>query len=57
MTSLTGGEAIVAGCDAHYPVNAPTEHQDVTKGYRLERVKADPDKQPVKDDPYAQFLQ
>jgi NTE family protein len=35
--------AIVAGCDAHYPVNAPTQSQDLTKGYRLERVKADPD--------------
>jgi NTE family protein len=35
--------AIVAGCDAHYPVNAPTKSQDLTKGYRLERVKADPD--------------
>ena len=35
--------AIIAGCDASYPVNAPNERQDVTKGYRLERVKADPD--------------
>jgi NTE family protein len=35
--------AIIAGCDAHYPANAPTESQDLTKGYRLERVKADPD--------------
>jgi NTE family protein len=35
--------AIAAGCDVHYAVNAPTEGQDVTKGYRLERVKADPD--------------
>jgi NTE family protein len=34
---------IFAGCDAHYPLNAPTERQDVAKGYRLERVKADPD--------------
>ena len=35
--------ALVAGCDAHYPINAPIKHQDVTKGYRLDRVKADPD--------------
>ena len=34
---------IVAGCDAHYAVNAPARSQDLTKGYRLERVKADPD--------------
>jgi hypothetical protein len=41
--SLQCAVAIVAGCDAHYPVNAPTKSQDLTKGYRLERVKADPD--------------
>jgi len=35
--------AIVVGCDAHYPLNAPIERQEMTKGYRLERVKADPD--------------
>jgi NTE family protein len=42
-TGFLGVALIVAGCDAHYPVNAPTDSQDVTKGYRLERVKADPD--------------
>jgi len=35
--------AIMAGCDAHYPVNAPAARQDVTKGYHLTRVRADPD--------------
>jgi hypothetical protein len=30
-------------CDAHLPVNAPIPHQDTSKGYRLERIKADPD--------------
>jgi hypothetical protein len=24
--------AIIAGCDAHYPANAPTDRQDLTKG-------------------------
>ena len=33
----------LAGCDAQHPVNAPIATQDVTKGYRLQRVKADPD--------------
>jgi NTE family protein len=40
---LVCASAMVAGCDVHYPVNAPAERQDITKGYRLERVKADPD--------------
>jgi len=35
--------AIVAGCDVHYPVNAAIARQDVTQGYHLGRVKADPD--------------
>jgi NTE family protein len=35
--------AIVAGCDAHYQVNAPEKKADIREGYRLERVKADPD--------------
>jgi hypothetical protein len=26
---------LVAGCDAHYPINAPIKSQDVTKGYRV----------------------
>jgi hypothetical protein len=30
------------GCDAHPPSNAPIASQDLTKGYRLQRVKADP---------------
>jgi NTE family protein len=33
----------LVGCDAHPPVNAPIASQDLTKGYRLQRVKADPD--------------
>ena len=35
--------AAMTGCDAHHPVNAPIPHQDTSKGYRLERIKADPD--------------
>ena len=35
--------AIVAGCNAQYPINAPEKQADVHQGYRLERVKADPD--------------
>jgi NTE family protein len=34
---------IVAGCDAHYPINAPARQTDAATGYRLERVKADPE--------------
>src|SRR4029450_3188163 len=33
----------LVGCDAHPPINAPIASQDLTKGYRLQRVKADPD--------------
>ena len=33
----------LAGCDAQHPANAPIASQDLTKGYRLQRVKADPD--------------
>jgi len=33
----------LAGCDAAHPVNAPIASQDIAKGYRLQRVKADPD--------------
>jgi NTE family protein len=39
---LLGAIALV-GCDAHPPINAPIASQDLTKGYRLERVKDDPD--------------
>ncbi len=39
---LTGVIAL-AGCDAPRPANAPIAAQDLTKGYRLQRVKADPD--------------
>ena len=31
------------GCDAKHPVNAPIASQDLTKGYRLQRVKSDSD--------------
>src|SRR5690349_21491594 len=34
---------VLAGCDARHPTNAPIAAQDLTKGYRLQRVKADPD--------------
>ena len=34
---------VLAGCDAGHPVNAPIASQDLSKGYRLQRVKADPD--------------
>ena len=35
----------LAGCDskAHYPINPPLVKQDMEGGYRLQRVKADPD--------------
>jgi NTE family protein len=33
----------LVGCDARHPANAPIATQDLTKGYRLQRVKADPD--------------
>ncbi len=33
----------LAGCEAAHPVNVPIASQDPAKGYRLERVKADPD--------------
>lgn len=33
----------LVGCDAQHPVNAPIASQDLGKGYRLQRVKADPD--------------
>jgi NTE family protein len=35
--------ALLAGCDAHYPVNAPEKQADVQQGYRLQRVGEDPD--------------
>ena len=35
--------AIFAGCDAQYPINAPEKQADIHQGYRLQRVKADPD--------------
>jgi len=31
------------GCDARPPINASISSQDLTNGYRLQRVKADPD--------------
>ena len=34
---------VLVGCDAQHPANAPIATQDLTKGYRLQRVKADPD--------------
>ena len=35
----------LAGCDrqAQYPINPPLAHQDLKEGYRIQRVKADPD--------------
>ena len=33
----------LVGCDAPPPINAQIASQDLTKGYRLQRVKADPD--------------
>ncbi|HET8830439.1 MAG TPA: patatin-like phospholipase family protein [Casimicrobiaceae bacterium] len=37
------GTLTIVGCDPHYPVNAPEQRADIHEGYRLERVKADPD--------------
>ena len=39
---LAGGIQLV-GCDAQPPANAPIAAQDLASGYRLQRVKADPD--------------
>ena len=33
----------IGGCDVRHPINAPIATQDLSKGYRLQRVKADPD--------------
>jgi len=33
----------LVGCDARPPMSVPIASQDLTKGYRLQRVKADPD--------------
>jgi NTE family protein len=41
---LAGATALMlSGCDVQPPTNAPIATQDLTKGYRLQRVKADPD--------------
>src|SRR4029453_3658471 len=40
---ILAGAIVLVGCDAQHPANAPIASQDLTKGYRLERVKADPD--------------
>lgn len=37
------GTLTIVGCDPHYQVNAPEKRADIHEGYRLERVKADPD--------------
>src|SRR4029453_5933751 len=37
------GAIVLVGCDAQHPANAPIAAQDLTKGYRLQRGKADPD--------------
>jgi NTE family protein len=34
---------VLAGCDGRPPVSAPITSQDLDHGYRLQRVKADPD--------------
>ena len=40
---ILAGAIVLVGCDAQHPANAPIATQDLTKGYRLQRVKADPD--------------
>jgi NTE family protein len=40
---ILAGAMVLAGCDAQRPANAPVAVQDLTTGYRLQRVKADPD--------------
>jgi hypothetical protein len=40
---ILAGAIVLVGCDAQRPANAPIATQDFTKGYRLQRVKADPD--------------
>jgi hypothetical protein len=39
---ILAGAIVLAGCDARHPANAPITTQDLSKGYRLQRVKADP---------------
>lgn len=41
--ALVCAAVAVAGCDAHYPINAPEKHADIQHGYRLQRVAEDPD--------------
>jgi len=43
LACILAGVIVLAGCDARHPPNAPIAAQDLTKGYRLQRVKADPD--------------
>src|SRR4249919_4215713 len=40
---ILAGAITLVGCDAQHPANASIAAQDLTKGYRLQRVKADPD--------------
>jgi len=40
---ILAGAIVLVGCDARRPANAPIATQDLAKGYRLQRVKADPD--------------
>ena len=43
LTPILACAIALAGCDAQRPANAPLATQDLAKGYRLQRVKADPD--------------
>jgi len=43
LASIIAGAIVLVGCDVQHAVNTPIATQDLTKGYRLQRVKADPD--------------
>src|SRR5678815_4124330 len=43
LAAIVASAVVLVGCDVQHAVNAPIGIQDLTKGYRLQRVKADPD--------------
>ena len=43
LPSIVASAIMLVGCDVQHAANAPIATQDLTKGYRLQRVKADPD--------------
>ena len=39
LLCMVAGVLVLGACDAQHPSNAPIATQDLTKGYRLQRVK------------------